>query len=428
MTPSGSGPTRSGARRTPGALSALAALAALVAVAAAGCGPSRQAAPQPAKKVTVTAAVRSDIAISLEYPARIRPRQEIIVSARIAGRVASVRADVSQSVRRGEVLFTLEPGDNETQLRQAQAAVESARANLTRTSDSSLSSQVIQAQAAVKQAQVQYDDARDIYERTQKLFTDGAVSRQQLDSMKAKLDSAGIALDTATQNLSLIQDKGGPQSTGLASTQVDQAEATAELAASQLRNTVVTSPITGLVAARNVDPGELVAVGVPAFVVIDVSSVTAETSVEESMVEKIHRGQAVAITVDAAGSQSIRGIVETISPAADPRTQGYLVKVRMTSPGAVFRPGMFARVSFPVENRQNVVVVPNSAVMTETGVDYVYAVVQGDGETVVKKTAVRTGISDDSVTEIAGGLQVGTLVVTEGQSFLNDGEKVVVAR
>ena len=408
--------------------SALAVVAALSAIAAAGCGPSRQAAPQPVKHVNVAAATRSTIAISLEYPARIRPRQEIIVSPKIAGRVASVHADVSQRVRKGDVLFTLESSDNETELRQAQAAVESAKANLTRTSDSSLSSQVIQAQAAVKQAQVQCADARDIYERTQKLFTDGAVSRQQLDSTKAKLDSAEIALDTATQNLSLIQDKGGPQSTGLASTQVDQAQATAELAASQLRNTVVTSPLTGLVAARNVDPGELVASGAPAFVVIDVSSVTAETSVEESMVEKIHKGQAVPITVDAAGGQSIQGIVDTISPAADPRTQGYLVKLKITNPGAAFRPGMFARVSFPVENRQNVVVVPNSAVMTETGVDYVYAVVPGDGESVVKKTAVRTGISDDSVTEIAGGIEKGTLVVTEGQSFLNDGEKVAITR
>jgi multidrug resistance efflux pump len=404
------------------------AAAILAVLAAAGCGPARQAAPQTVKKVTVAAAVRSTIAISLEYPARIRPRQEIVVSAKIAGRVASVKADVSQPVRRGDVLFTLESGDNEAQLRQARAALESARANLTRTSDSTLSSQVIQARAAVKQAQVQYDDARDLHERTQKLFTNGTASRQQLDNVKARLDSAGIALDTAQQSLSLIQDKGGPQSTGLASTQVDQAQATADLAESQLQNTIVTSPITGLVSMRNVDAGELVSSAVPAFVVIDVSSVTAEASVEESMVEKIHKGQVVSVSVEPAGTDTLQGVVETISPAADPRTQGYIVKVRIASPGAALRPGMFARVSFPLEKRENVIVVPNSAVVTETGVDSVYAVVEVDGVTVVRKTTVRTGISDEAVTEIAGGLDKGTLVVTEGQSFLNDGEKVTIAR
>ena len=121
----------------------------------------------------------------------------------------------------GEVLFTLESRDYETQTRQARAALDSAKGNLTRTSDSTLSSQLIQAQAAVKQAQVQYDDMKDLSDRTQKLYTDGTASRQQLDSVKSKLDSAGIALDTATQSLALIQDKAGPQSTGVASSQVD---------------------------------------------------------------------------------------------------------------------------------------------------------------------------------------------------------------
>jgi RND family efflux transporter MFP subunit len=183
-----------------------------------------------------------------------------------------------------------------------------------------------------------------------------------------------------------------------------------------------------LVSTRNVDAGELVSSAVPAFVVIDVSSVTAEATVEESMVEKIHKGQAVAVTVEAAGGDKLQGIVDTISPAADLRTQGYTVKVRIASPDAALRPGMFARVSFPLEKRENVIVVPNNAVVTETGVDYVYAVVDVDGVTVVQKTTVRAGISDDSVTEITSGLDKGTLVVTEGQGFLNDGERVAIAQ
>lgn len=399
----------------------------LALLALAGCGPSKQAAQQAPKSVTVARAARSAIAISLEYPARIRPRQEIVVSPKIAGRVATVSADVGQHVRKGEVFFTLESKDYEDQARQAKAALDSAKANLTRTSDSSLSSQLIQAQAAVKQAQVQYNDANDLYGRTQKLYNDGTVSKQQLDTAKSRLDSAGIALDTAQQNLALLQDKAGPQSTGVASSQVDQAQAAADLAESQLENATVTSPITGVVSTRNVDVGELVSSAVPAFVVIDVTSVTADTSVEEGMVEKIHGGQSVPVTVAAAGDLKLTGAVESISPAADVRTQGYTVKVRIDSPGDAVRPGMFARVSFPVETRQDVLVVPNAAVVTESGAEYVYAVVDVNGASVVRKTAVQTGISDDAVTEITTGLQDGALVVTEGQSFLNDGENVAPA-
>jgi len=409
------------------ARAASAALAVALAAACLGlsaCGRSRPAAPAEAKAVTVARAVRATISVSLDYSARIRPRQEIVVSPKVAGRVASVQADVSQKVRRGQVLFTLESKDSEAQARQARAALDSAKANLTRTSDSSLSSQLIQAQAAVKQAQVQYDDARDFADRVQRLYTEGTASRQQRDDAKARADGAGIALDTAKQNLSLLQEKAGPQSTGLASTQVDQAQAAVDLADSQLSNSIIVSPLTGVVASRAVDPGELVAAGSPAFVVIDVSSVTAEASVDEGIVQKIRPGEGVMVSAEAAGAGPLTGIVDTVSPAADPRTQGYAVKIRIDRPGDSLRPGMLARVSFPVESRSDVLAVPNQALVTDSGVQYVYVVENG----VVKKAAVQTGISDDAVTEITAGISEGAQVITEGQSFLNEGERVTISK
>jgi multidrug resistance efflux pump len=400
----------------------LAAAAACLTVTA--CGRGRPAPPPDAKTVTAARAARATISVALDYSARIRPKQEIVISPKVAGRVASVEADVSQKVRRGQVLFTLESRDSEAQARQARAALDSARANLTRTSDSSLSSQLIQAQAAVKQAQVQFDDARDFADRVQKLFDQGTASRQQRDDAKAKADGAGIALDTAKQNLSLLQEKAGPQSTGLASTQVDQAQATADLAESQLSNSVIVSPITGVVASRAVDPGELVAPGNPAFVVIDVSSVTAEASVDEGMVQKIRPGERVPVSAESAGAEPLTGIVDTVSPAADPRTQGYTVKIRIDNPGDALRPGMLARVSFPVESRTSVLAVPNQALVTDSGVQYLYVVEDG----LVQKAAVQTGISDEAVTEITSGISEGAMVITEGQSFLNEGERVTISK
>ena len=388
-----------------------------------GCGRSRPPAPPPVA-VTVTRAQRSSISVSIDVPARIRAKQEIVVSPKVSGRVASVMADVSQRVRRGQVLFTLESRDYESQARQARAALDSAKGNLTRTSDSSLSSQVIQAQAAVDQARVQNDEARDLADRMQKLFSAGTVSRQQRDDAKARADSAAIALDAAKKNLSLLQEKAGPQSTGVASSQVDQAQAAADLAESQLSNSVIVSPLTGVVASRAVDPGELVSPGSPAFVVIDASRMTAEAGVDEALVGKVHPGMKVPVSADAAGSGPLTGIVETVSPAADPRTQAYTVKIRIENPGDALRPGMLARVSFPVDRRTGILVVPNQALVTDSGVQNVYIVVDG----VVRKAAVQTGISDEEMTEVTAGLSEGALVITEGQSFLNEGEKVTISK
>jgi multidrug efflux pump subunit AcrA (membrane-fusion protein) len=392
-----------------------------VAAVLAGCTPAKQTSQEAPRTVRVVAARRQALSITQEYAARIKAHEEVVVSSKISGRVASTRVDVGQQVRKGQVLFTLEAEDFDAQYRQAKAVLESARANLTRTSDSSLSAQVLQAQSAVSQARVQYDEAKDIFDRTKKMFDDGTVTRQQLDSAQARYHSAEIDLSTAKDNLSLIQDKGGPQSTGVASTQVEQAQAALDLAQSQLDSTVISSPITGTVAARNVDAGELVSSSVPSFVIIDTSTVSAEASVSQDMVEKIHLGETVTVTIDTADKpEGIPGAVDTISPAADPRSQGYLIKVAVRNKGGDLRPGMFARMSFPVEDRANVLVVPNNAIVTETGVDYVYAVVDG----VVKKKAVETGVSTDAVTEITSGLEEKTLVITEGQTFLNDGQKV----
>jgi multidrug efflux pump subunit AcrA (membrane-fusion protein) len=392
-----------------------------VAALLAGCAPAKQAPEEALRTVSVVAARRQALSITQEYAARIKAHEEVVVSSKISGRVASTQVDVGQQVRKGQVLFTLEAKDFDAQYRQAKAVLESARANLTRTSDSSLSSQVLQAQSAVRQAQVQYDEAKDILDRTKKMFDDGTVTRQQLDSAQARSQGAEIALSTAKDNLSLIQDKGGPQSTGVASTQVEQAQAALDLAQSQLDSTVIASPITGTVATRNVDAGELVSSSVPAFVIIDTSTVSAEASVSQDMVERIRLGEIVTVIIDTADKpERIPGAVDTISPAADPRSQGYLIKVAVKNKGGDLRPGMFARMSFPVEDRANVLVVPNNAIVTETGVDYVYAVVDG----VVKKKAVETGVATDAVTEITSGLEERTLVVTEGQTFLNDGQKV----
>jgi RND family efflux transporter MFP subunit len=173
-----------------------------------------------------------------------------------------------------------------------------------------------------------------------------------------------------------------------------------------------------------VDPGELVAAGSPAFVVIDLSSVTADASVDEGIVQKIRPGERVPVSAESAGGEPLTGVVDTVSPAADPRTQGYAIKIRINNPGNVLRPGMLARVSFPVESRKGVLAVPNQALVTDGGVQYLFLVEGG----VVKRAAIQTGISDDTLTEVTAGISEGAFVITEGQSFLNEGERVTISK
>lgn len=389
-----------------------------------GCGAKKEDTTHTVKNVKTITAALSSLDIKVEYAGKVRAAEEVVVSPKIAGKVAAVKADVGEKVEKGQVLFTLDPKDADTYYKQSQAGLDAANANLKRTGDSALSQQILQGEASVKQAQVMYDDAKSFYDKIKSLYDSGAVSKQQLDDAESKYKNAGIQLDTAKDNLNLLKGKAGPQSVNVASAQVEQAKASVDQASLQLENTTIASPINGIVAARNIDEGEMVSNTVPAFTVMDTKSLSVEFGIPENAVGGLKKGQNITLRIDALKNKELQGIVDIVSPAADPRTQSYTIKIKLQNPDDAVKPGMFARVLIPAEKRENVLSVPNEAIVIENGVQYVYAVTGGK----VKKKAVETGLSTDRITEITQGLEAGENVITEGQSFLNDGEAVNILK
>jgi HlyD family secretion protein len=409
---------RSRAPRAQGVAAAI--LAALLALA---CAPKTEAPKQAPKSVIVAPVARVDLTASVEYAARIGPIKQIAIVSKVPGRVAQVYARVGDRVRKDQALFTLEAKDYEAQFRQADAAYQSALANENRTNDSSLGAQVLQARAALDQAQVQYDDAKSAWDKYKRLFDAGAIAKQQFDSIDSKMKSASIQLEAAKDALRLIEDKSGPQAGQVVSAQADQAKAQADLAKSQLDNAVVRSPIDGVVFMREVEPGQLIGNTTAAFVVIDARSVLAETEVPDGVIGSLALGDRIETTVPGLGNAAFDGVVDSVSPAADPRTALYEVKIRFENPGGAIKSGMFARVRIPVKRSAGALAVPNSAVFSESGSDYVFVVADGTA----RKVRVELGIADVARTEIASGLAEGEAVVSEGQGFLNDGDAVIAA-
>lgn len=386
----------------------------------AGCGGNSGTQTVQARNVKVAKASISSIGVEVEYPGKLKPAEEIIASPKIGGRVESVNFDVGKSVKKGDILFTLEKKEAQAQYNQSKAALDSAKASLVRASDSSISQQVIQAQAAVDQAQVQYDDAKTYYDKTRDLYDSVKVSKQELDNAESKMKNASIQLDTAKKNLDLLKSKIAPQSVNVASTQVEQAKAATELASLQLDNTIIISPISGTVSVKNIDVGEVVGSGNPAITVIDDMNLIAEVNVPDKMIDKIRNGQVVKVKANISEDKTIEGVVDSISPNTDPRMQNYIVKIKIDNSSKELKPGMFAGIKFTVENRSNILTVQNEALVTENGVQYVY-LVSGNK---IKKIPVETGIADNNKTEIVKSLKEGDSVVIEGQNFLNDGDQI----
>jgi len=339
--------------------------------------------------------------------------------------VASVRVDVGDAVKKGQVLFTIEKGDYDAQLRQADATLRSARASLARSDETGQESQLLQAQSAYDQAVVARDETKNVRDKTKRLFDQGAVSRQQMDDIESRLKAAEIQVAAAKKNLALVRDKAGAQASAVLSGQVDAAKAQTDLAKSQLASTSVLSPLTGHVSYRDIEEGEMVGTSALAFIVIDDSKVLAEAALSDRSIGWLSRGMDVAITIPALGPLGERsGRVDWVGPAVDPRTLLYPVRIILDNADGEIRPGMLARIRFPIEERRQVLLIPERAHFTENGLDYVMLAKSGKA---IKRNIV-LGESDGSNVEVLSGLAVGDEVVTAGQEFLSDGDLVKVVQ
>lgn len=388
-----------------------------------GFGNKKAQGNQDIKNVKAVGTSVSSIATEVEYASKLKPVQEANVSSKIAGKVATVNVEAGDRVEKGQVLFTLESGDLQAQLQQQQANLDASKANLAKTEGSAYDQQLIQAEQTLQTKQMTYDDAKKKYDLNKQLFDGGAISKISLDDFQKQYASAEVDLKAAQDNLNLLKEKSGPESVSVASAQVNQAAAGVNYASEQLKNTVITSPISGIVSARNVDEGEIVSSATSALTIIDTTTMIAEISVPDKMVDKVQKGQTVPVIINALDSETVEGVVDYISPDADNKSQAYTIKVLVQSTDDL-KSGMFARVRLPEAKKVNILSVPNEAIKIENAVSVVYTV----AESAVKKVIVTTGLSDDEFTEVVSGLKAGDEVITEGQIFLNDGEKVNVVK
>lgn len=211
---------------------------------------------------------------------------------------------------------------------------------------------------------------------------------------------------------------------------VDQLKAQLDAARSQLanamENTVLVSPISGVVTARNYDPGDMTG-SMPVLTVGQLSpSVKVIINVSETDLALVRRGMPVKVTFDAFEGQQFNGSITRIHPTVDPATRTFKVEVSIANPGEKILPGMFGRVEFNLGSSRNVVV-PDRAVVKQSGSGNKYVYVLHDGDR-VSYNRVELGQRIDDSYELLSGVADGDTVVVSGQSRLADGVKVEVMK
>ncbi len=300
------------------------------------------------------------------YTATVEPELLNNISSSMPNRIKQILVDEGQYVSAGQRVVVLD--DVNTFSYESQ--VDNARANL-------------------HNVQLNYDRAVELYKI-------GGGTKQNVDAMEIQLVNAKNALATAERTLRHARE-----------------------------NTVLTSPISGVVTARNYDPGDLTG-NLPILTVARTQPVKVVINVSEGDLPHVRKGMPAVIKFDTYGDEEFSGTVTTIMPTVDAQSRTFGVEVTMPNANNKILPGMFGRVTLNL-GKADRVVVPDKAVIKQTGSGDHYVYVYNQNGTVsFNKVELGQRLGDSY--ELISGVESGSQVVINGQSRLANGVKVQVSK
>lgn len=202
---------------------------------------------------------------------------------------------------------------------------------------------------------------------------------------------------------------------------LENARAVNRLANLELSYTNVVAPISGVIASRDIKPGNFVQINSPIFRIVDSSRLEATLNVPEREIAKLKPGQAVELTADALPGKRFTGEVDRVSPVVDTGNGTFRVVARFAGDGEL-QPGMFSRLSIHYDQRADALVVPRSALLEDGGEPAVYAIRDGKAS----RIGLKLGYADGAWIEVREGLDEGDAVVVAGKAALREGSAVQV--
>ena len=361
--------------------------------------------------VEVQEVVRADMGRHIVLSGQTVADASISLAPKYNGRITAVYADLGDWVEEGQILMVQDLEDLDISIAQNAAAAGAARADVRETAatyNANLSSK--------KNA---YELASAKYERQKYLFSIGAISQDKLDSVEAEYSAAKAAYEV------LANQQAGGMAAAIESKELLAAkqEHATEALEKQRSDMILRAPRSGIIAYRNAEVGAMAAAGTKAFTLVDNGHINVDCTIGENDAAILQAGMEVNVTIDALGKDFLGKII-FVSPAMDEDSKSYKVRVSLDNPDSTVKAGLFAHTAVDILQRPQTIFVPQSAVLTRNGEQYVF-VLREDGT--VERRVVKIGLLNDVSEEILEGLAEGEKVVLTNQDKLQDGMKVKVA-
>lgn len=351
--------------------------------AVAGCSKkeSFEKPPIPVKVQKVTAALP---AAGLKYSATLIPREQVDLAFKVGGYVE----DILKLPGPDGTLRDVQKGD-----RVEKSAI------LARIRDTDYQAKLNHANSSLEEAKASLWQAIREFERYETLFKEDALSKNEFDKYKEKLD--------------------------VARARVTGAESQVEQAKIDLQDTVLRSPLDALMVNRFVERGTLVAQGTRAFLLQDLSSVKAVVGVPDYLLKEVKPGNSLTVTVEALQNKEFNGIITAVSPSADQRSRVFDVEITVPNPDLELKDGMIGTVKLAGTGQEVAgPTIPLHAVVRPPSdpQGYMVFVLEKRGDSYIARgREVSIGRVFGNKVVILHGLVTGEQIVTTGPTMLSDG-------
>ena len=340
-----------------------------------------------AVSVETVASQRCDLDERVELVGSLEAVNQVQIRSRIIGYLDRIPFEIGDSVEAEDIVVEL----NElTYLERVSKANQAHKVALAQ-----------QGAATARRDQIQLEVAR-----LKELAADGVGTAQQQEDALSRLAVAQAEI-------------------GLEEARVSEASAEFDDARKALDELKIRSPISGVVAERTVEVGDLAKTEEVLMRIVNLKRIRTVVHVVERDYEKVRKGQEATIEVDSVPGRTFTGNVVARAPVVDPETRTARVIIDIENEEEVLKPGMHARVAIVASHRDDAQVIPISALQERNGRQFVYV---SESDKIARRRYVTTGIRDGELVEVLSGIESDAMVITLGSRLVQDGSTIATTQ
>ena len=365
---------------------------------------------QAARQVRVEAAELREVRRAVDVVGTLSAREDVIVSAEVAGRVANLRHDLGDRVEKGDVLVELDKEKAEYSVEAQRAALAQARAKYGASEAGDLPP--LERVPEVVSATSQLADAKQRLDRAKSLADRSIVSKSDLDTAQTTYDTAVAAREQALASARELR------------ADIEAKASALRLAERDLRDTSIKAPFQGFVAERRVSLGQYLQPQTPVMRIVQLHPLKVTAEVPEKFAPWMQTGREVSVRVDAFPTETFKGQIVRIAPSVNLQSRAFAIEGEVPNADGRLKPGTFARLQITTDHVDRAITIPAAAVQSRYGTNRVFVVQNG----AIQGREVVLGDRLGDRVEVSSGLDAGMSVVAGDVEQLADGMKVTVAR